>query len=241
MIKDKNDRDVPHWPDCKCILCAKFSAICKCERCGEEGREFKTFPAYRRHQTYKPKLKRGSKNPPRSAVVPDGLGFLHKVLANQDQIQKYNLSVISRFCAALNDMRPTQHNGKFTRVHKRLLEELLASESNTLSPFRLELPATQSKAVLKLAQSVNTSPNSVLALLVSYGLELLSKELRSNSVAPPIGDPKINKTVMVERQTAAQEFLREDPVKHVVTEYSTPANPLSAVNRSRFIPSSKET
>jgi hypothetical protein len=224
-----------HYPDCKCLQCAKFSAICKCEKCGEGGREFTTFLGLRRHQTAKPALKRGSKNPPRAAVVPDGLGFLTKVLANQDQLQKYNLSVISRFCAALNDMRPTKYHGRFTRAHKRILEEVSQPGHNTLLPFSLELPSPQAQAVLKLAQSVNMSPNSVLALLVQYGLEHLSSELRRNSVAPPAADPKVNKTTVQQRQTAAQEVLKEEPITHVVIEYSTPTNkPVESIRSSLF-------
>ena len=211
-------RQDTHWPDCKCILCAKFSKVCEC--C---NREFKTWPGYRRHQTAKPKLKRGSKAAPRAAVVPNGLGFLERVLANQQQLQKYNLSVISRFCAALNEMRSSKTNARFTKAHKRMLDE---TESNTLLPFRLELPAPQARAVLKLAQSINASPSSVLALLVQYGLEHLSQELRTNSVAPSVQDPQVKKTLIQERQTASQEFLGEEPKTHVVTEYATPTNPV---------------
>ena len=221
-------RQETHWPDCKCILCAKFFKVCEC--C---NREFKTWPGYRRHQTAKPKLKRGSKAAPRAAVVPNGLGFLERVLANQQQLQKYNLSVISRFCAALNEMRPGKYNARFTKAHKRLLEE---TENNTLLPFRLELPAAQARAALKLAQSVNASPSSVLALLVQYGLEHLSQELRTNSVAPSIQDPNVTTTLVQVRQTAAQEFLGEEPKTHAIIEFRTPTNPV----RPGLFPSSKK-
>lgn len=224
-----------HWPGCKCLQCAKFHALCNC--C-DPPREFNTFPGLRRHQTAKPKQKRGSKNPPRAAVVPNGLGFLERVLANQEQLQKYNLSVISRFCAALNDMRPGNYSGRFTRSHKRILDEVSKSDTNSLLPFRLDLPTQQAQAVLKLCQSVNVSPTAVLALLVQYGLEHLSNELRVNSVAPPIGDPNIKKTLTTVRQSAAQEFLKEESKTHVVIEYSSPTNPEVSVNRSRFIPTS---
>lgn len=224
-----------HYPDCKCLQCAKFSKVCEC--C---DKEFKTFPAYRRHQTAKPKLKRGSKSPPRAAVVPDGLGFLERVLANQDQLQKYNLSVISRFCAALNDMRPGNYSARFTKAHRRILSELSTTKTDTLLPFKLDLPTTQATAVLKLAQSVNCSPNSVLALLVQYGLEHLSQELRTNSVAPPVQDPNIKKTLRTEYQTAAQELLEEKPKVHEYTEYGTPTNKPIDANRSRFIPTSEK-
>jgi len=221
-----------HYPDCKCLLCAKFHALCNC--C-DPPREFNTFPALRRHETSKPKLKRGSKNPPRAAVVPDGLGFLQKVLANQDQLQKYNLSVISRFCAALNDMRPTKYYGRFTRAHKRILEEVSEPGHNTLLPFNLELPSPQAQAVLKLSQSVNMSPNGVLALLVQYGLEHLSSELRRNSVAPPAADPKVSKSLIQKRQTASQEVLKEEPVTHEYTEYRSPVNkPVESIRSSLF-------
>lgn len=221
-----------HYPDCRCLQCAKFSKVCEC--C---GREFTTFPSYRRHQTAKPKLKRGSKSPPRAAVVPNGLGFLERVLANQEQIQKYNLSVISRFCAALNDMRPGTGNARFTKAHRRILAELSESKANTLLSFNLDLPTAQAQAVLKLAQSVNTSPNPVLALLVQYGLEHLSKELRANSVAPPVSNPSVTKTLVQERQTAAQELLGEEPKVREYTEYNAPTNIAVVGNRSRFIPS----
>lgn len=222
---------VAHYPECRCLLCAKFSKVCEC--C---DKEFKSWPAYRRHQTAKPKLKRGSKKPPRAAVVPDGLGFLERVLASQQQLQKYNLSVISRFCAALNDMRPGSYRARFTKAHKRLL---LETESNTLLPFRLELPAQQARAALRLAQSVNTSPGDTLALLVQYGLEHLAQELRTNSVAPPVQDPQVKTTLIQERQTASQEFLGEEPKTREYTEFSSPANPRRLPdNRSSLIPRS---
>lgn len=229
-----------HYPDCKCLKCAKFHAVCTCEKCGEGGREFTTFPGLRRHQLAKPKLKRGSKSPPRAAVVPSGLGFLERVLANKDQLEKYNLSVISRFCAALNDMRPSGNYGRFNKAHKRMLQELSESQSNTLLPFRLELPKAQSEAVLRLSQSVNVCPNSILALLVQYGLEHLSLELRVNSVAPPISDPKVNKVTVQERQTAAQELLEEEPITHELTEYSLPVNKSVGSVRSYLIPRSQK-
>jgi hypothetical protein len=233
----------PHrlcYPNCRCLLCAKFSAICKCNKCGEEGREFRTFPALRRHQTYKPKLKRGSKDAPRAAIVPDGQGFLERVLANKKQIQKYNLSVISRFCAALNDMRPGRTSAKFTRTHKRILDEIQRSETNTLLPLRLELPTSQATSVFKLAQSVNVSPSNTLALLVSYGLERLSSELRENSVAPPLSNPNVAKVAIQERLTAARELLEEEPKVREFIEYSVPTSrPISEV-KSYFIPSSSK-
>ena len=222
-----------HWPDCKCIQCAKFFKVCEC--C---SKEFTSYPAYRRHQTAKPRQKRGAKDQHRAAIVPDGLGFLERVLANQKTVQKYNLSVISRFCAALNDMRGGNPSGKFTRSHKRMLKELQESETNTLMPFDILLPSTQAGSVLKLAQSVNVSPQSVLCLLVQYGLEHLATELRTNSVAPPIGNPNVKKELVQERQSAAQEFLEEEPKIHEVTTYSTPTNKPSDTIRSYLIPSS---
>lgn len=224
-----------HWPDCCCLLCAKFSKVCEC--C---NKEFTTFPSYRRHQTAKPKMKRGSKSPPRAAVVPNGLGFLERVLANQEQLQKYNLSVVSRFCAALNDMRPGSYRARFTKAHRRLLTELSESQVNTLLPFKLDLPSEQATAVLKLSQAVNASPNTLLALLVQYGLEHLSKELRENAVAPPLSNPNIKKTLRTERQSAARELLKEQPKVHEYTEYSTPTSkPIPSI-RSRFFPTSEK-
>jgi hypothetical protein len=131
-------------------------------------------------------------------------------------------------------MRPGKYNARFTKTHKRLLDE---TENNTLLPFRLELPAAQARATLKLAQSVNASPNSVLALLVQYGLEHLSQELRTNSVAPPIQDPNVTTTEVTHRQTAAQEFIREEPKVHVITEFGTPTNPGRLSGRSGLFPS----
>src|SRR5256885_16994794 len=107
-----------HWPPCYCIKCVNFRATCEC--C---NKEFTSYLVYIRHMKT-PKQKRGPKDPMRGLVIPDGIGFLTKVLANQASAQQYNLSVISRFCAALATLRPGKRGMKFTRAHKNLLQEM---------------------------------------------------------------------------------------------------------------------
>ena len=122
-----------------------------------------------------------------------------------------------------------------------MLKELQESEANTLMPFSIFLPSRQAIGVLKLAQSVNVSPQSVLVLLEQYGMEHLAAELRTNSVAPPIGDPNVKKELVQERQSAAQELLEEKPKEREYTTYSTPTNkPIDSI-RSSLIPGAKET
>jgi len=120
-----------------------------------------------------------------------------------------------------------------------MLKEL-ETETNTLLPFRVLLSTSQAKAVLLLSQSVNVSPTSACALLVQYGLEHLANELRTNSVAPPVGDPNIKKIVVQERQSAAQEFLGEEPKLREYTEYNTPTNKPSDTIRSSLFPSTSK-
>jgi hypothetical protein len=121
-----------------------------------------------------------------------------------------------------------------------MLKELQESEENTLMPFDIHLPSKQAISVLKLAQSVNVPPKSVLCLLVQYGLEHLANELRTNSVAPPVGDPKVTKDLVQQRQTSAQEFLEEEPKTREYTTYGTPTNKSSDTIRQSLIPRSPE-
>jgi len=165
--------------------------------------------------------KRGTQQPTRTVIIPTQLGYLTKVLTNKQQLQKYNLSVISRFCAALNDGKGF---GKFTRAHRNLLKEV---EENTTQLYRfiIDLPQQLARAILMLAQTVNTSPKGVVAALTSYGLEHLALELSANASAPPLGSPNIKKLLREEPQSASQEFLDIPPKKVNYVDIEPPGPP----------------
>lgn len=230
-----------HWPPCGCIVCLDFTATCEC--C---NRTFTTYPGYRRHLTAQiKKKKRGPINPPTVAIVPDGLGFLKRITANAANLGTYNLSVISRFCAALNLIRPRGAHARFTRTHSSLFKALEAGDfHDRLLDFKTRLTEAQTRAVLGLAKSVNVCPGDVISLLVSYGLEHLARELRENAVAPPVASPNIEKSLVQKTSTASEEYLQEkypEAAKKVVqyehTEYRKPT-PVSRAGSGSF-PKSK--
>lgn len=194
-----------HWPPCNCVLCLDFKATCKC--C---DRTFTTYPGYQRHLKAKTRQKRGAKTPPTAAIVPDGLGFLKRITASATNLGPYNLSVISRFCAALNEIRPRGAHAKFTRLNKRLQDDIERGlYTDKLLDFSTRLTEDQATAVLGLARPVNVSPGDVIALLVSYGLEHLAAELRANSAAPPVATPNIAKKIVTPVVSASEQYLQE--------------------------------
>lgn len=225
------ERRKGHWPGCHCIECVSFNATCQCH-----GLSFTTYPSYRRHLNAQVRRqKRGPKDPLHVSIVPSGEDYLKKVVANKANLYKYNLSVMSRFCAALNE---GSRVSRFARSHRNLLKEVQESQDQ-LFPFQVKLTNSNAETLLLLAQTINTIPSAVASLLISYGLEYLSKELRQNAIAPPIASPNIKKALIKERPSAAEQFLQEETdytekeIQHV--EYHKPT---SMAQKVRAFPSS---
>jgi hypothetical protein len=199
-------------------------------------RTFTTFPSFRSHQAAHER--RGTKEKMRarpqqkflrdrrSVIVPDGLGYLKRFVTSPDGLAGYNLSVVSRFAAALNDGRPSKK--RFTKGSKMILQAMVKNPI-PLNMVKCEVPSAQAIAVYQLALSVNASPGDVGSLLIAYGLEHLALELRAGKSAPPVGIPDVRiKPIQVYR-SPHKEFLdanfpEDAPPKEVVehVEYHKP-------------------
>ncbi len=227
-----------HWPGaCRCPRCYKINEQCKkCERV------FTTYPGLRAHEAghvrretkanlgERPQNKRFT--PRKSYVVPSGLGYLTRVITNRDGLAAYNLAVVSRFAAALNDKRKLKK--RFTKGHKLHLKKLLKEATFPTSKVICELPKNQTISVYQLALAVNANPGDVASLLVSYGLEHLASELRRTNAAPAVAEPNITRTEFVRERTPHQEFLAENfpdeakPQEVIeIVEYHKPATQAS--------------
>lgn len=236
----KNETKPRHWPDCRCILCLNFHATCP--RC---SREFTTYPSFRAHEAAHVRADKKEKDLSRSqqqilgrrtVVVPNGLGYLEKVVIRKDGLAAYNLGVISRFAAALNDGRKVKKG--FNKGHKLVLQSL-QKEKPPLSLLKVEIPPDQALSIYQLALAANAYPGDVAALLVSYGLEKLAHELRATGSAPPVGTPNVEVRRAPKRSTPHNDFLRENypdiaPPQRVVeiVEYRQPTITHASIPRS---------
>lgn len=227
-----------HWFDCRCVLCLSFRETCK-----ECGREFTTYPGYRAHvAAHKRKRDKESLGARlqteriasrRRVVVPDNLGYLKTVVTDRDGLAAYNLGAVSRFAAIVNDLRPTKK--RFTKGHKLLLKQLTGADAPAFVGLKCDLPKDQTISILQVALVCGVSPEDVLSLLVSYGIEHLATELRSGRSAPAPVDPTTSTPVrrsVIHPRTPHEEFLDQNfpeaaPLQKVteVIEYHKP-NPV---------------
>lgn len=201
-----------HWNDCRCIRCLDFPVRECC------GKRFTTWPAFSRHTKAKHNrdgsishsTRVSSKRATQIVIVPDGLGFLTTTLTTPERLASVSLQALTRYAAALNDVRSFRQQ-RFTKKDREILKQLeagtFAGSLDALTP----LVNDQAKVVYQLAQAANVSVRAVVSLLVSYGLELLSRELRTSSSAPTPKNPQTvvrTKTVRAS-STPREEFLQE--------------------------------
>lgn len=238
-------RGARHFPDCRCILCLSFKATC-----GECGREFTTYPSYRSHEAAHERRRKKDAlagrpqveiiTSRRSVVVPDNLGYLKTIVTDRDGLAAYNLGAVSRFAAVVNELRTTKK--RFTKGHKLLLRRLNTPDAPAFVGLRCDLPKDQAISALQMALVCGVSPEDVLSLLVSYGLEHLATELRQGNPAP---SPMVStestpsRRNIVRTRTPHEEFLDQNfpesaPPKKVteVVEYRKPAPDKSQVLRA---------
>lgn len=144
-------------------------------------------------------------------VVPDGLGYLINTTSTPERLQTVSLQAVSRFAAALNDQRHFRSQ-KFSRREREQLKCLRDGAPGAVGDLDVKIPLVpdQALALYQIAQSANIPAKSVASLLVSYGLEHLATELRTQRTAPP---PKSPTTIIRERSqpnTAHEEYLAEN-------------------------------
>jgi hypothetical protein len=172
------------------------------------------------------RLERKDKGVRKTVLVPDGLGALVK--ARVSDLQAKNLRPAIRFSEALHGAK-----SRFSKPNHNLLKQLEGPNPPPFHKSQYDIPAQQTLAALKIAQAADVSLADVLALLVAYGLEYLSQELRMTGSAPTPKDPRVEvKTyskpptprdefykskglATTERKTTVHELTGNSPVSHV--------------------------
>lgn len=146
-------------------------------------------------------------------MIPDGLDFLESVALSKERGHEYNLSVLRQFSEALHPGNARRKG--FTRTHKAALRATSeALNPLTLMPVKTNLTARLWADILRLAQSSDSPPPDVVALLVSYGLDYLAREMRTSKAAPPAHAPTVKE--LPRDRTSAQEIAGIQPTEQVI-------------------------
>ena len=213
---------IPHYPGCKCVKCAPFEG-----ECPECGKPFDNWTGYKLHlrkhrgrYNKGERLARKDKGQKRTVIVPDGLGNLEK--AKVSDLQQKNLRPVIRFSEALHG---TKH--KFSQANNTLLKRLQESTPPPFVKGTYDIPRTQALAALKIAQASNVSFSDVLALLVAYGLEHLSNELRMQGAAPTPKEPHIEIKTYPKPPTVRDEYYKSKGL--ATTERTTTVHELTNI------------
>jgi len=157
------------------VTCKPQTAECKV--CGRVCRNIGARATHMRSHT----------KPLRPALVPDGAGFLKRVLLRGDNPP--DLTELSKFSQILAGSRPYGRKGKQRRVNEA---RVLYCEEHPEETARviIDVPATLHAPALRLGYLAAVPTSTVYVALVIYGLSLLSRELRDNRRAPMVRGPK---------------------------------------------------
>ena len=230
----KKQANCDGFPGCLCDNCLVFEKEC----CGKNWTSWK---AYRKHEAAYHAKKYGGPKPAdritRNVIVPDGLGYLTTVFTTAEKLATVSLSALTRYAAALNAERTTR-TARFSKGDRITLKQLRDKSLKGLVDVNTPLDSDQAVVVYELAQAVNIPPKAVVSLLVSYGLELLSKELRNTHAAPAPKKPSSVVRVKEKSPTPRQEFLQESGVRtHEPTERVQEFLPRTQPNATESSPS----
>jgi hypothetical protein len=123
-------------------------------------------------------------------LQPDGLGFLQRILDETRPQNHPNLAAFTRFQALLV-RRTTRGRSKPSHEDVARLADL--SQRDPLDvvkmPWRGQATAGVVEIITKLAVTAHVAPATVLDILVCYGLEHLTAEIRARGAAPPVRLP----------------------------------------------------
>ena len=197
------------FPGCRCNKCLKFTKEC----CGTL---WPSWTAYRKHETTAHAKNYSRHRPPhrtnKTCIVPDGLGGLKTIITTPERLASVSLGALTRYAAALNAERHLR-KARFSRAERTVLGDLRDGKGAGFIDVKTAISNDQALVIYELAQAINIPVKSVASLLVSYGLELLAKELRNTGAAPAPKQPTSVISSTARAKTARQEFLEENGVR----------------------------
>lgn len=202
-----------HWPDCSCRQCWS-NPIC-CIPCRYE---FRDITSLRKHAnaTHSGKLTKRDIRAyqAKNVLVPDGLGYLQRTLASETTAHSFDLRSISRFAESLALRKyGVKRKPSFRRHDRHVLRDI--EEQGQPKNITAPCTAEQALAVYRIAVAAGVSPQFVASALISYGLELLSLELRKHPTAPAVPIPK---SPVRKKETEFPYELRKHDIRKPETE-----------------------
>jgi hypothetical protein len=186
-----------HDKDCKCTACIRtLPVICPwadCERVLPHTRYLAQH--LRGHRRAEQKRKYRQKQLERT-VRPDGYGFIKRALES-----KFDTNHLSRFAATLFTSAPgmlKRQHLHFGKTARRKLQEIELNP-NQWHKETIHLPGFVLSTAYSLAQRANVLPSVGLVALLTYGVQHLIEELRSNPGKLP--EPRITTTIKSTKPT----------------------------------------
>ena len=163
----------PHKADCTCALHDRSPRTC--DQCGLLCAGAGSLGSHIRY-AHKGGLRRKRK----PKLVPDGEGFVRRVLMDQT----VNVSALSRFAATLE---AAASNGTKRKWSRRVLKDQI-TQYDTLGNDWIQmnycvLPANYLSLIGRLSLLAGVPVRTTFAALITYGIEHLAKELRATRSA----------------------------------------------------------
>jgi len=196
-----------HRPGCGCVRCDQRPFTCQVPGCTRvligRGR-------YSGHLTWHARAKK------RAALVPDGHGYLKRVLVERPGT--LNLGALRRF----EDLLYPPGARRRPRLQRRLDRAFIAqAEEEPAGNAALRAPVTNAVAatIYRIAILAGVAPSTISTALVLYGMEKLAHDLKSSRAVtvpfiPRLGAeavPDAQRTVPVQQSTAffpdAEEYV----------------------------------
>lgn len=123
-------------------------------------------------------------------LVAEGFPYLQRLFADLHPRNHPNMAALTRFQRLLVE-RGANRRRKLSAIERANLTDYGQMEplADVPSPVRPKMSAAAAELVLKIAQSAHVAPATVLQVLIYYGFEHLSRELRERGAAPMPKEP----------------------------------------------------